>query len=74
MKRLIFISVLLIASSLNAQADLQEKLKGYVNPEELVTLSENITFNQAIEVLSAVSQKITGKKSYRQSISINRSV
>ncbi|MFZ6032286.1 MAG: type II secretion system protein GspD [Melioribacter sp.] len=62
MKRLIFISVLLIASLLNAQADLQEKLKGYVNPEELVTLSENITFNQAIEVLSAVSQKITGKK------------
>ncbi|MGK9475378.1 type II secretion system protein GspD [Melioribacter sp. OK-6-Me] len=62
MKRLIFISVMLISALLHAQIDLQEKLKGYVNPEELVTLSENITFNQAIEVLSAVSQKITGKK------------
>ncbi len=62
MKRLIFISIMLISVLLHAQIDLQEKLKGYVNPEELVTLSENITFNQAIEVLSAVSQKITGKK------------
>ena len=45
-----------------AQLDFQQKLKGYVDPEELVTLSESIPFNQAIEVLSKVSEKITGKK------------
>lgn len=63
MKKLITLLILCCLSAiLSAQIDLQEKLKGYVNPEELVTLSENIPFNQAIEVLSAVSQKITGKK------------
>ncbi len=62
MKKLIFLLLIIILSKVDAQIDLQEKLKGYVNPEELVTLSENIPFNQAIEVLSAVSQKITGKK------------
>jgi len=62
MKKLIFLLLIILLSRVDAQIDLQEKLKGYVNPEELVTLSENIPFNQAIEVLSAVSQKITGKK------------
>jgi len=45
-----------------AQLDFQQKLKGYVDPNELVTLSENIPFNQAIEVLSKVSEKISGKR------------
>lgn len=45
-----------------AQADLQQKLKGYVNPEELVTLSQNISYDQAIQVLSKVSEKISGKR------------
>ncbi|MEG8946649.1 type II secretion system protein GspD [Rosettibacter firmus] len=63
MKRSFILLILLIQClHLNAQIDLQQKLKGYVNPEELVTLSENIPFNQAIEVLSAVSQKVSGKK------------
>lgn len=63
MKKLTILFLILCSlSAVSAQIDLQEKLKGYVNPEELVTLSENIPFNQAIEVLSAVSQKITGKK------------
>ncbi len=63
MKRL-FILLLLLEASINisAQIDIQQKLKGYVNPEEIVTLSENIPFNQAIEVLSAVSQKVSGKR------------
>jgi type II secretory pathway component GspD/PulD (secretin) len=48
--------------TLNAQIDLKDKLKGYVNPEELVSLSESLPFNQAIEILSKVSEKLTGKK------------
>lgn len=47
---------------LNAQVDLKKQLSGYVNPDELVTLSENITFDNAIQVLSTVSEKQTGKK------------
>ncbi len=39
-----------------------EKTLGYQNPEELVTLSSKLTFNQAIDLLSKVSQKITGKE------------
>ncbi|MCX7798182.1 MAG: type II and III secretion system protein [Melioribacter sp.] len=63
MKRIILLLILLfLSNNLNAQVSLQQKLKGYVNPEELVTLSENIPFNQAIEVLSTVSEKITGKR------------
>lgn len=45
-----------------AQAGLERELTGYKNPEELVSLSQNIPFNQAIEVLSTVSEKLTGKK------------
>lgn len=44
-----------------AQIDFKDKLKGSVNPEEIVSLSESLPFNQAIEVLSKVSEKLTGK-------------
>lgn len=45
-----------------AQFDLKDKLKGSNNPEEIVSLSETLPFNQAIEILSKVSEKLTGKK------------
>lgn len=71
MKRIILLLMLFMLSrQVNAQMGLQQRLKGYVNPEELVTLSENIPFNQAIEVLSAVSEKITGKRIVSQ-VNIN---
>jgi type II secretory pathway component GspD/PulD (secretin) len=57
----IFILILFV-SQVFPQYDLKDKLKGYVNPEELVSLSESLTFNQAVEVLSKVSEKQTGKK------------
>lgn len=60
-KVVIIIFFLLSVSPVFAQRDLQERLSGFVNPEEIVTLSENIPFNQAIEVLSKVSMKLTGK-------------
>ncbi len=63
MKNFLMILVLFgLAVPLWAQIDLKEKLKGSVNPEEIVTLSETIPFSQAVEVLSKVSEKLTGKK------------
>ncbi len=65
MKKLFIICMLIgltVTFETQAQADLQQKLKGYVNPEELVTLSETIPFSQAIDIMSKVSEKLTGKK------------
>lgn len=65
MKRLIILLLVLgFTLSVQAQAeiDFAQKLKGGTNPEELVTLSQNIPFNQAIEVLSKVSEKVSGKR------------
>jgi type IV pilus assembly protein PilQ len=62
MKKLfITILFLFITIPLFAQRDLEKQLSGYVNPEELVTLSENLPYNKAIEVLNQVSEKTTGK-------------
>ncbi|MEW6506353.1 MAG: hypothetical protein AB1432_01270 [Bacteroidota bacterium] len=63
MKKLITICLFItLFADIDAQIDLKQKLQGYVNPNELVTLSENIPFDQAIQVLSTVSEKITGKR------------
>ncbi|MFA3784207.1 type II secretion system protein GspD [Melioribacteraceae bacterium 4301-Me] len=63
MKKIIFLFVLIgLTFTAYAQIDLKDKLRGYVNPAELVTLSENIPFEQAILVISKVSEKTTGKK------------
>ncbi len=63
MKRFrIFITFMFMILSINAQNYLEKELSGYTNPEELVTLSETIPFNKAVEVLSKVSEKLTGKK------------
>jgi len=63
MKKLIVIFILFgLMKSVNCQIDLKDKMRGYVNPEELVTLSESITFDQAIEVISKVSEKVAGKR------------
>lgn len=63
MKKILIILVLLgLAVPISAQIDLKDKLKGSINPEEIVSLSETLPFNQAVEVLSKVSEKLTGKK------------
>lgn len=62
MKRLIIFGIILLFTiTTAAQQQLQKELSGYVNPDEIVTLSETIPFTQAIEVLSTVSEKLTGK-------------
>ncbi|MDZ7766202.1 MAG: hypothetical protein U5K00_17570 [Melioribacteraceae bacterium] len=53
MKKLVLILLILaISIPITAQRDLKKMLSNYKNPEELVTLSEEIPFEQAIEVLS----------------------
>jgi type IV pilus assembly protein PilQ len=56
---LFFLGLIQIA---NAQIDLKDKLRGFVNPEEIVTLSQTMPFDQAIRVLSKMSEKIAGKR------------
>ena len=63
MKKLIVILILFgLMLTTHGQIDFKDKLKGYVSPDELVTLSESISFDQAIQVISKVSEKISGKK------------
>lgn len=52
-----FISVMVFS-----QQYLERQFKGYVNPDELVTLSSNLPFDQAIELLSKVSESMKGKR------------
>lgn len=63
MKKLITIAVFLFcAVSINAQVDLKDQLEGYYTPEEIVSLSQNVPFSEAMEILSNVSEKLVGKK------------
>jgi len=63
MKKILIMLILFgLTYPLLAQFDFKEKLKGSVNPDEIVSLSEALPFNQAIEVLSKVSEKISGKR------------
>ncbi len=59
---IIFLAVIILSTPLIAQRQLEKQLSGYVNPEEIVTIAETTPFNKAIEVLSRVSEKLTGKK------------
>ncbi len=40
----------------------ERRFKTYHNPDELVTMSENLPFSQAIELLSKVSESTTGRR------------
>jgi type IV pilus assembly protein PilQ len=63
MKKLIIILLMMIWSvPILGQKDLEKMLSDYKNPAELVTLSEEIPFEQAIEVLNKVSEKSTGQR------------
>ncbi len=63
MKKLIVILILFgLIVTTHGQIDLKDKLKGYVSPDELITLSESISFDQALQVISKISEKVSGKK------------
>ncbi len=61
MKKLILLIILLIASPMFGQKEIEKRLSQYVNPNEIVSLAEHISFDKAIEVLSKVSKANTGK-------------
>jgi type II secretory pathway component HofQ len=54
--------VILFSFQTVAQKQLEKTLRGYVNPDELITLSADIPFANAIALLSKVSESTTGKK------------
>ena len=64
MKNLFLTIVLALALSVQifSQEYLEKSLQTYQNPDELVTLSSKLPFNQAIDLLSKVSEKMTGRK------------
>jgi type II secretory pathway component GspD/PulD (secretin) len=64
MKTIITSIILALIVTLPAfsQQYLENDLKEYTNPNELVTLSSDLPFNKAIELLSKVSESTTGKK------------
>ena len=64
MKKIIFTTVLFVIISIQvfSQEYLEKTLNSYQNPDELVTLSSKLSFNQALELLSKVSEKTTGRK------------
>lgn len=62
MKIIIITLVLLLSfQHLQAQEYIEKKLSGEYNPLELVSISQGVGFNQAIKMLSAVSELVTGK-------------
>ena len=54
--------ILMFIGSIFPQKYWERRLKDYNNPDELVTLSQTLPFNEAIALLSKVSESTTGKK------------
>jgi len=54
--------VFLFAVPVSAQRNLEKSLNEYVNPDELVSIAEYTPFDNAIEALSQISERKTGKK------------
>ncbi|GJQ62820.1 MAG: type II secretion pathway protein GspD [Melioribacteraceae bacterium] len=61
MKTIVFL-LLIFGFVTHAQSLFETELSGYVNPEDLVSLSENLSYNEAIEMLNKVSMQRTGKR------------
>jgi len=57
-----FVLSLFIVLQVNAQEYWERRFKTYQNPDELVTMSETLPFNQAIELLSKVSESVSGRR------------
>jgi type IV pilus assembly protein PilQ len=59
-----FLIILLfgVQTTYYSQANVKKELEGYTNPEELVSISEKVSFDTAVDILSNVSEKMSGKK------------
>jgi type IV pilus assembly protein PilQ len=58
----IFFVLLLLAVQAFPQEYLEREFKGYTSPDELVSLSANVRFDQAVELLSKISESTTGRR------------
>ncbi|OGU73250.1 MAG: hypothetical protein A2V93_03010 [Ignavibacteria bacterium RBG_16_34_14] len=58
----IFFVLLLLAVQSFPQEYLEKEFKGFTNPDELVSLSANVKFDQAVELLSKISESTTGRR------------
>ena len=54
--------IFMFIGSIFPQKYWERRLKDYNNPDELVTLSQTLPFNEAIALLSKVSESTTGKR------------
>jgi len=57
-----FVLSFFIVMQIFAQQYWERRFKDYNNPDELVTMSESLPFNQAVDLLSKVSESVTGKR------------
>jgi type IV pilus assembly protein PilQ len=57
-----FVFSLCIVMQIFPQQYWERRFKDYNNPDDLVTMSEALPFNQAVELLSKVSESSTGKR------------
>jgi len=64
MKKLIVYPILSLVLILQIfpQQYWERRFKTYQNPDELVTMSETLPFNQAIELISKVSESVSGRR------------
>lgn len=63
MKKIFFIIIsALLTFNINSQSYLEKDLRGYTNPEELISLSSNLPFDVAIDLISTISERLTGRK------------
>ena len=60
--KLIFLCALFYCLNIVAQPGLEKTLRGYNPPDELISLSANIPFSKAIDLLNNISEKKTGRK------------
>ncbi len=58
----ILILVFILIGDVLPQQRLEKQFKTFRNPDELVTLSQSLPFNEAIALLSKVSEMTTGKR------------
>lgn len=58
----ILIVVFFLIGDVLPQQRLEKQFKTFRNPDELVTLSQSLPFNEAIALLSKVSEMVTGKR------------
>ena len=57
-----FILSLFLVLQIFPQKYWERRFKDYTNPDELVTMAETLPFNEAVELLSKVSESMTGKR------------